>query len=44
MTRDELRQAALDCLAEVFLGKQPQPPYVIQAAVAIVTAPSLPIS
>lgn len=38
MTREELKQAAINCLVEVFKGKD-MPVHVVNAAIAIVLAP-----
>jgi hypothetical protein len=38
MTRDELKQSAIECLAKAFAGKKVEV-HVIQAAVSIVLSP-----
>jgi len=39
MTHNELRQAAIDCLARAFKGEGDVQPYVVQAAVSIALTP-----
>lgn len=43
MSREELKQAAVECLAKAFKGED-VPVHVVQAAVSIVLTPELPTS